>query len=84
MKHIKLFENFSVKKFTDAEIEKIKSDVIRLSAPGFFDRWELPIYLRKVSDNDPETEEYLVNLLKDEGVDFSGTDYEDPLYFERK
>jgi len=84
MKHIKLYENFSAKKFTDAELEKIKSDVVRLSQPGFFDRWELPAYLAEVSDNDPETEEYLVNLLKDKGVDFTGTDYEDPIYFKRR
>jgi hypothetical protein len=84
MKHIKLFENFSAKKFTDAELEKIKSDVNRLSQPGFFDRWELPIYLSNISGNDPEVEEYLVNLLKDKGVDFTGTDYENPLYFRKK
>jgi hypothetical protein len=84
MKHIKLFENFPAKKFTDAELEKIKSDVSRLSQPGFFDRWELPIYLSKITGGDPEVEEYLVNLLKDKGVNFTGTDYENPLYFGKK
>lgn len=81
MKHVKVFEHFTSKEFTNSELLKIKETVLRLSQPGFFDRWELPIYLQAVSDNDPNVEEYLVNWLIDNGVNFEGTDYENPGYF---
>ena len=37
MKHIKLFENFPAKKFTDAELEKIKSDVQGSNFPAEYE-----------------------------------------------
>lgn len=84
MKYIKLFENFTGKEFTNDELMKIKERVIRLSQPGFFDRIELPSYLQEVSNNDTEVEEYLFNWLRDNGVNFEGTDYENPHYFKSK
>jgi hypothetical protein len=84
MKHIKLFENFIGREFTNDELSEIRERVIRLSQPGFFDRSELPSYLQEVSNNDPKVEEYLFNWLRNNGVSFEGTDYENPLYFKKR
>jgi hypothetical protein len=84
MKHIKLFENFIGREFTNDELSEIRERVIRLSQPGFFDRSELPSYLQEVSNNDPKVEEYLFNWLRNNSVSFEGTDYENPLYFKKR
>jgi hypothetical protein len=84
MKHIKLFENFTGREFTNDELSEIRERVIRLSQPGFFDRSELPSYLQEVSNNDPKVEEYLFNWLRNNGVNFEGTDYENPHCFKKR
>jgi hypothetical protein len=53
--------------FTDTELQKIKDNAIRLSAPGFFDEDEIEFYLRyDVAKENPQVFRSLIGWLKGE------------------
>jgi len=64
------FENTppeSLSMFTDTELQKIKDNAIRLSAPGFFDEYEIESYLRyDVAKENPQVFRSLIGWLKRE------------------